>query len=196
MLDPDTFATNNPLLLLILAVVVVLLVTALVVWALKEGREVSFWPPRIGARPIPQVSEPRPADMYESQHRESTSFQTSEWWTEWSLSSESLLLQEAGDGTVTGQRVTHNSKGSTTYAVAGYAKGGWYWLEYHDASALGGGTMHLHALTSGRLRGVVIYPDRTTGDHLCAMNQWLPRGGEEKYHDTWRHNFGAVRYWS
>jgi hypothetical protein len=46
-----------PLVLVLLGMPVVLLVAGIVVWALREGREVSFWPPRIGPRPAPQIQD-------------------------------------------------------------------------------------------------------------------------------------------
>lgn len=120
----------------------------------------------------------------------------SEWQTEWRFASgthrETLSLCESADGTVTGRRLTESYKGSESYDVVGYTRGGWYWLEYHDSRKLGGGTLQLHAFTSGRLRGVVTYPDCTTGHHLCVANQWLSKGSDEQYDDAWRSKLAEV----
>ncbi|HEY4642453.1 MAG TPA: NB-ARC domain-containing protein, partial [Thermoanaerobaculia bacterium] len=42
-----------PLAVVVMALLAAAVLIYLIVWALREGREISFWPPRIGARPHP-----------------------------------------------------------------------------------------------------------------------------------------------
>ena len=179
------------------AAVVFLSLVALIIWALKEGREISFWPPKIGPRqtvtPQPELANRIGNPAVKASSKEP---KASEWYTEWRFGSvihqETLRLLESGDGTVTGLRITQSYKGVMEYAVVGYAKEGWYWLEYHDPTLLGGGTLQLHAFTSGRLRGVVTYPDCGSGQHQCVANQWLLKGSVEAYDEASRKELAQV----
>jgi hypothetical protein len=183
--------TGHPAWSVAVGAVVFLLLVALIIWALKEGREISFWPPKIGPRqlvtPQPELASRKDNSAVKVSSKEA---KASEWYTEWRFGSvihqEPLRLLESDDGTVTGLRLTQSHKGVMEYAVVGYTKGGWYWLEYHDPALLGGGTLQLHAFTSGRLRGVVTYPDCRSGRHQCVANQWLLKGSVEAYDEAWR----------
>ncbi len=120
----------------------------------------------------------------------------SEWYCEWrlgkndSLFTEFLTLRAERDGRVTGVRRIESSK-VTNYAVAGYARGAFWWLEYHDAERSGGGTLLLKELTSGRRRGFVNSVDCESGELRCQLNQWVPVANRLSYERTWQEPIGS-----
>jgi hypothetical protein len=164
-------------------------------WAFREGREISFWPPKIGARPLPPTDrEQKTAEP--TRETNASPLRTNDWYTEWLLGSnvhkETLTLSEMPDRRIVGRRWTESNKGTMRYAVSGYVRDGWYWLEYHDEETLGGGTLLLHRLPEigGLLQGLVTFPDCTKGHQLCFANQWIPKAKAESYDPSWQVKLG------
>jgi hypothetical protein len=185
----------SPVAFIAVALVVPLGLLGVVVRAFREGREISFWPPKIGARPLPPTD--RESKNGESTHETNVApLRTSDWYTEWRLGSnvhkETLTLSEMPDRRITGRRWTESSKGTMKYAVSGYLRDGCYWLEYHDEENLGGGTLLLHRLPEigGLLQGLVTFPDCTKGHQLCFANQWIPKANAESYDPSWQIKLG------
>lgn len=123
---------------------------------------------------------------------------TTTWYSEWRLGArgrlykETLRLQEQPDGVVGGLRWLETADGATEYAVIGFARGGFYWLEYHDQEDRGGGTLLLHEFTSGRLRGLITAANCDTGRICCVANQWVPKSSEHSYDRSWQEPIGEI----
>ena len=120
------------------------------------------------------------------------------WYAEWRLGAasklykETLRIQEQPDGSVMGVRWLESASGATEYRVVGFARGGFYWLEYHDDNDRGGGTLLLHEFTSGRLRGLITAANCDTGRIRCFANQWVPSHAEGIYDKSWQQMIGEI----
>lgn len=120
------------------------------------------------------------------------------WYSEWRLGAaatvykETLRLQELPDGIVHGIRWVESANGATEYRVEGFARGGFYWLEYHDERDRGGGTLLLHEFTSGRLRGLITSANCDTGRIRCLTNHWIPKSSEGIYDRSWQRAIGEI----
>jgi hypothetical protein len=189
------FYSVSPAAFIAVALVVPIGLLGVVVWAFREGRAISFWPPKIGPRPRPLTD--RMSKTEESQRETNASpLRTTDWYTEWRLGSnlhkETLTLSEMPDRRIAGRRWTESSKGTMKYAVSGYLRDGWYWLEYHDEENLGGGTLLLHQLPEigGLLQGLVSFPDCTKGHQLSFANQWIPKAKADSYDPSWQVKLG------
>jgi hypothetical protein len=120
------------------------------------------------------------------------------WYSEWRLGpkerlyKETLQLLEQSNGRVSGTRWTESADGAKEYCVAGFARGGFFWLEYHDEKDRGGGTLLLHEFTSGRLRGLITAANCVTGRIRCIANQWVPKTVEQAYSASVQQPIGEI----
>ncbi|HEV7921815.1 MAG TPA: hypothetical protein VGR02_13585 [Thermoanaerobaculia bacterium] len=120
------------------------------------------------------------------------------WYSEWRLGAaakvykETLRIQEHANGVVDGTRWIESADGATEYRVAGFARGGFYWLEYHDENHRGGGTLLLHEFTSGKLRGLITSANCDTGRIRCLSNQWIPASFQGAYDRSWQRAIGDI----
>lgn len=120
------------------------------------------------------------------------------WYSEWRLGpkgklyKETLRINEQADGHVGGARWLESADGATEYRVDGFARGGFYWLEYHDEKNRGGGTLLLHEFTSGRLRGLITAANCDTGRIRCLANQWVPKDLAAIYDPSWQQSIGEI----
>jgi hypothetical protein len=120
------------------------------------------------------------------------------WYSEWRLGTkaklykETLRILEQPDGSVLGSRWVESADGATEYCVGGFARGGFYWLEYHDEKDRGGGTLLLHEFTSGRLRGLITSANCDTGRIRCLANQWVPKESAAIYEKSWQKTLGEI----
>ena len=123
---------------------------------------------------------------------------TTAWYSEWRLGAaakvykETLRLEEQSEGSVRGTRWVESANGATEYRVVGFARGGFYWLEYHDENDRGGGTLLLHEFTSGRLRGLITAANCDTGRIRCLANQWVPVASNRLYDKSWQKPIGEI----
>lgn len=120
------------------------------------------------------------------------------WYAEWRLGpkaklyKETLKLQEHPSGAVSGTRWLETADGATEYRVVGFARGGFYWLEYHDEKDRGGGTLLLHEFTSGRLRGLINAANCDTGRIRCLTNHWVPKINASTYDPASQEQIGEI----
>jgi len=120
------------------------------------------------------------------------------WYSEWRLGpkeklyKETLQLLEQSNGRVSGKRWVESAEGAKEYRVFGFARGGFYWLEYHDDRDRGGGTLLLHEFTSGRLRGLITAANCDTGRIRCIANQWVPKTVEHAYTASMQQPLGEI----
>lgn len=120
------------------------------------------------------------------------------WYSEWRLGpreklyKETLQLLEQSNGRVSGKRWVESAEGAKEYRVVGFARGGFYWLEYHDERDRGGGTLLLHEFTSGRLRGLITAANCDTGRIRCIANQWVPKAVEHAYTASMQQPIGEI----
>jgi hypothetical protein len=118
------------------------------------------------------------------------------WKAQWQFGSklyqDELVLRNDADGRVWGERTVVEPGKATTYRVTGYHKGGFWWLEYHDESKLGGGTILAKTITDRLLRGIVVSVNCTSSFMRCAGNQWIAAEYEKDYDPQWQVLLGEL----
>ncbi len=122
------------------------------------------------------------------------------WYTEWHLGRkvyrETLQLNKGRDGALFGLRNYEEIGGQTqVFPVQGYNGRGFYWLEYHRTDGAGGGTLLLHDIGTGKLRGLITAGHCDSAALRCYKNQWvLKRGMNDpvEYRQEWFEKVGEV----
>jgi len=143
-----------------------------------------------------QQSTTKDATAITPVNNSSGNIKSSSWYCEWRLGTqfykERLRLDEHPSGEVTGQRWTEAIDKTREFRVCGFYRGGYYWLEYHDEHARGGGTLLLHEFTSGRLRGIITAANCITGELRSYANQWVQCTDSDTYDPMWLISLGKI----
>lgn len=119
------------------------------------------------------------------------------WFTAWKLGPkpdlyrEELVLFEKRKGLVSGIRTTRTRKDTTEFAVTGFHRSGFYWLEYHTSDCTGGGTMLLRDISNNKLVGVVVSVVSATGAIRAVGNLWQRQ--IKKITPSWQEYLGEFR---
>lgn len=122
------------------------------------------------------------------------------WHTEWNLGNkiyhEELALAKDKSNLLSGVRtLAEKGEGTQFFAVQGYRGRGFYWLEYHRADGAGGGTILLHDIGTGKLRGLITAGHCDTEVLRCYKNIWSLRMSADRrpeYKPEWQQKLGEV----
>jgi len=130
---------------------------------------------------IKQIKPPRPDEV---------------WYTEWRLGSklykETLELYKSKNY-ISGIRTVDEGTAKNEFTVVGFEGMGIYWLEYHLKNGAGGGTLLLHHMGSGKLKGLITAGDCDTGAMRCYSNRWVLDGDSENYEEHWLVKLGEIK---
>jgi hypothetical protein len=172
-----------------LLVIGLVLIIFLISLALITGREVTFWPPKIG----PVVSRGKALDMSKNNiaDAESLDGEKVRLYTEWRLGKNRTVYEEYLDiliinNIVTGTRKTISLNSTTEYIIRGYKTENNLRIEYYSVDNVGGGQIILQKIVQGWYTGCVSYMNCDSGLFKCYLNRWYDFNLKNQYLESFQ----------
>lgn len=168
----------------------------LVLLALITGREVTFWPPKIGAK----VTTVKPAELTQDSAKkndlpiDSKTFLISEkinLYTKWRLGKNKKVYEEYMDifitnDIITGKRKTISNTNTVEYNLRGYKTQNNLRIEYFLENDIGGGQITLQKIVQGWYNGSISYLNCDSGLFKYYLNRWYDFDFKNDYEESFQ----------